>query len=74
MIRTFTLKEDHIELLKILKLLGIAETGGQAKIMTEQGQVMRNGVPEFRKRAKLVAGDKIEVLGKTIIIVDDKQD
>jgi len=68
MTREFQLKGDYIELVKLLKLLRIAETGGHAKILVEQGEVVRNGIQEFRKRAKLVTGDKIEVLGETIFI------
>ena len=71
MIRKFQLKEEYIELAKLLKLLRLAETGGHAKILIEQGEVIRNGIQEFRKRAKLVAGDKIEVLGETIIVVSN---
>ena len=69
MTREFRLKEDYIELVKLLKLLRIAETGGHAKILVEQGEVIRNGIQEFRKRAKLISGDKIEVLGETIILI-----
>jgi len=69
MTREFRLKEDYIELVKLLKLLRIAETGGHAKILVEQGEVIRNGIQEFRKRAKLIAGDKIELLGETIILI-----
>ena len=65
----FKLKEDHIELMKLLKLLRIAQTGGHAKIIVEEGEVIRNGEPEFRKRAKLVKGDIIEVMGETIRIL-----
>jgi ribosome-associated protein len=72
MTRKFLLKEDYIELVKLLKLLRIAETGGHAKIIVEQGEVLRNGVQEFRKRAKLIAGDKIEVLGETILITENQ--
>ena len=64
----FKLKSEYIELLKLLKLLGIAETGGHAKIIVEEGGVFLNGKQEFRKRAKLRSGDKIEVFGKTILI------
>ncbi len=64
----FVLKSEYIELVKLLKLIGIAETGGHAKILIEEGEVFRNGEQEFRKRAKLKAGDKIEVLGEIIII------
>lgn len=64
----FKLKSEYIELIKLLKLLGIAETGSHAKIMVENGEVLLNGIREFRKRAKLRGGDKIEVFGKEITI------
>ncbi|MCE4563780.1 RNA-binding S4 domain-containing protein [Maribellus sp. CM-23] len=64
--REFKLTEDYIELVKLLKLLRIAQTGGHAKIIVEEGEVIRNGEPEYRKRAKLVKGDIIEVAGETI--------
>ncbi len=67
--REFRLSTDYIELMKLLKLLRIAQTGGHAKIMVDDGEVVRNGEPEFRKRAKLVKGDVIEVMGETITIV-----
>ncbi len=67
--REFKLTSDYIELMKLLKLLRIAQTGGHAKIIVEDGEVVRNGEPEFRKRAKLIKGDVIEVMGETIKIV-----
>lgn len=67
--REFQLTTEYIELMKLLKLLRIAQTGGHAKIMIEDGEVIRNGEPEFRKRAKLRKGDEIEVMGETIRIV-----
>jgi ribosome-associated protein len=59
---TYELKDEYIELIKLLKIMRISESGGQAKGMVEDGLVIRNGEPEFRKRAKLRAGDVIEVL------------
>jgi ribosome-associated protein len=53
--------EEYIELVKLLKMMRISESGGQAKLMVEDGIVFRNGEPEFRKRAKLRSGDVIEV-------------
>lgn len=53
--------EEYIELIKLLKTMRISESGGQAKLMVEDGLVKRNGEPEMRKRAKLRAGDLIEV-------------
>jgi len=53
--------EEYIELIKLLKTMRISESGGQAKLMVEDGLVYRNGEQEFRKRAKLRPGDVIEV-------------
>ncbi|MDX8338229.1 RNA-binding S4 domain-containing protein [Draconibacterium sp. IB214405] len=67
--REFQLSTEYIELVKLLKLLRIAQTGGHAKIIVEDGEVIRNGEPEFRKRAKLVKGDVLEIMGETIKII-----
>jgi ribosome-associated protein len=66
--REFKLSSEYIELVKLLKLLRIAETGGHAKIIVEDGEVFLNGNQEFRKRAKLRPGDKVEVFGEKILI------
>ena len=66
--REFILDSDYIELVKLLKLLGIAETGGHAKMLVEAGEVLLNGKPEFRTRAKLRPGDIVEVLVEKIKI------
>ena len=47
----------------------ISESGGQAKMMVDDGIVFRNGEPEFRKRAKLRSGDLIEVMDFKIKVV-----
>jgi len=60
--------EEYIELIKLLKLLHMAESGGHAKIMVEDGEVKLNGEVEFRKRAKLRPGDLVETSGKQITI------
>jgi len=65
---TFKIKGDHIELIQLLKVLGIAETGGHAKFLVEEGAVKLNGQPEDRKRAKLRPGDKVEVNGEMIVM------
>ena len=67
--REFKLTTEYIELVKLLKLLRIAESGGHAKIMVEEGDVFLNGIQEFRKRAKLRSGDKVEVLREEILII-----
>jgi ribosome-associated protein len=57
----FQIEGAYIELIGLLKAMGIAETGGQAKAIVDDGLILRNGVVETRKRAKLVVGDLIEL-------------
>lgn len=63
---TYTLNGAFIELHKLIKLLDLVDTGGQAKMLIEDGLVFRNGVIETRKRAKIVKGDTIQI-GDVII-------
>lgn len=64
----FILKTDYIELIKLLKFMNIAESGAQAKLMVENGEVIRNEEPEYRKRAKIVKGDTLEIFDNLIFI------
>ena len=59
--KEFELSEDYIELIKLLKFLGIAETGGQAKLMVENGIVKVDGETESRKRRKVCSGMTVTV-------------
>ncbi len=61
---TFTIEGPYIELLALLKATNIAQTGGHAKFIVEDGDIVRNGDVEMRKRAKLIPGDIIEVGGE----------
>ncbi|MEW6710499.1 MAG: RNA-binding S4 domain-containing protein, partial [Candidatus Riflebacteria bacterium] len=45
----FELDGEYIELIKLIKLLGITPTGGQAKLMVENGLVKVDGELESRK-------------------------
>ena len=62
----FEVTEEYIELIKLLKLLQIAESGAMAKALVENEEVLRNGQVETRKRAKIRKGEIIKVLGETI--------
>jgi len=64
----FPLNGDFIELCKLLKIAGLAESGGEAKALVEEGLVFVNGVPEDRKRAKIQPGDTVEAEGFQIIV------
>ena len=63
----FELKgNEFIELNKLLKFLGWVETGGEAKIRIDNGEVEVNGKTEYRKRCKLRAGDRVKYNDKEI--------
>lgn len=64
----FFISKDYIELVKLLKLTGLAETGGHAKIMIEEGEVFLRSKQEFRKKAKVFADDVIEIQGQKIVL------
>ena len=56
----FKLDTEHIELNKLLKILSLVESGGQANNLITEGFVKYNGKVDTRKRLKLRKGDKIE--------------
>ena len=57
----FELKDEYIELFKLLKVMDLVDSGAHAKLLIAVGYVKRNGEVELRKRAKLVSGDIIEI-------------
>jgi len=65
----FELKDDYIELFKLLKVLDLVDTGAQAKMIVSDGYVERNGEVELRKRAKIISGDRLVVGGDVEIEV-----
>ena len=65
----YELKDDYIELFKLLKLLDLVDSGAQAKMLVADGYVLRNGEVETRKRAKIISGDIIEVAEAKIEVV-----
>tara|TARA_B100001093_G_scaffold520111_1_gene612767 strand:- start:6135 stop:6347 length:213 start_codon:yes stop_codon:yes gene_type:complete len=56
----FKLDTEYIELNKLLKILSLVESGGQANNLIKEGFVRYNGEVDTRKRLKLRKGDKIE--------------
>ncbi len=65
---TFLIEGEYIDLLQLLKATGIASTGGHAKMLVEEGLLLRNGQIESRKRAKLFKGDIVEINGRKIYL------
>ncbi|HEZ7618677.1 TPA: RNA-binding S4 domain-containing protein [Neisseria meningitidis] len=61
---------EYIALCDLLKLAGLAESGGQAKAFIAEGLVLRNGETETRKTAKIRSGEVIEFDGARLEIAD----
>ena len=58
--REVQITKEPVELYKILKFEGLVSSGGEAKSVIAEGQVLVNGETETRKRRKIVSGDIIE--------------
>ena len=54
---------------QFLKWSGVTDTGGQAKVLIQDGRVRVNGEVETRRGRKLVPGDRVEVSGKEAPLV-----
>ncbi len=66
----FHLKDDHVELNQLLKLVGVCDSGGAGKALVAEGVVSVNGKVELRKTCKVRAGSvvalgdvRIQVIG-----------
>lgn len=64
--------EDYLTLNDMLKLSAIAQTGGQAKLLIQAGEVKVNGETETRRKRKLRQGDVVEVHGEEFLIELDE--
>lgn len=64
----FQLKGENVRLCDLLKLAGIAESGGQGKRLVADGEVSVDGQPESRKSARIRAGQIVECRGARIVV------
>ena len=56
----FELKSEYIELMKLLKFMNLVQSGGEAKLVIDEGLVFVNNELESRKRYKCRKGDVIQ--------------
>jgi len=63
---TFKIEGDYIELSKLLKITGLCDTGGMAKIVTAEGRVSVDNHTELRKRCKIRRGQVVTFEGHTV--------
>lgn len=65
----FKLNGEYIALCDLLKIEGIAASGGQGKALVAEGLVTVNGEIELRKTAKIRKGHVVECSGHAIQVV-----
>jgi ribosome-associated protein len=65
----FRLNGEYIELHKLLKVLGAAESGGGAKALVAEGRVRVDGQVELRKGCKVRSGQTVEFPGSRVRVV-----
>ena len=63
---TFQLTGEHIALCDLLKLTGLADSGGQAKACIAAGEVRVDGQVDTRKTAKIRAGQVVDFGGQQV--------
>ncbi|MEB3358066.1 MAG: RNA-binding S4 domain-containing protein [Synechococcales bacterium] len=57
-----------IQLDQFLKYQGVAQTGGQAKLLIQAGEIQVNGAVETRRGRKLVSGDRVTAFDQTYTV------
>jgi ribosome-associated protein len=63
------IKDEQIKLDSLLKLSGITQTGGEAKILIQTGKVKLNEEICKIRGKKIKIGDRIKVEGKTLEVI-----
>ncbi len=65
----FQLRGEFIELCNLLKLTGVADSGGAGKALVAEGVVSVDGQIELRKTAKIRAGQLVELCDIEIRVI-----
>lgn len=67
--REVSVRDDGIRLGQLLKLAGFADTGADARVLLDLGEVQVNGEPEARRGRQLTGGDVVSVGDDSIRVV-----
>lgn len=71
MIREINIETEYIRLDQFLKFIAVAQTGGHAKILIQDGLIKVNDEICYQRGKKLTKNDRIEIEHQgTFIIVD----
>jgi ribosome-associated protein len=64
----FELTTEYVELCNLLKLVGLADSGGRGKSIVAEGLVKVDGKLESRKTAKIRRGQTVSVDDTEIVV------
>jgi ribosome-associated protein len=67
----FELRGEYVELCNLLKLAGVADSGGRGKQMVAEGLIAVDGQPEGRKTAKIRAGQVVRCGDVSIKVISN---
>lgn len=67
--QSLKIKDEFIKLGQALKLADLVDSGVEAKLVIQDGQVLVNGETEYQRGKKLHDGDIIEFGGSQVKIV-----
>ena len=59
----------YIKLDSFFKLANLAMSGGEAKLLIQEGLVQVNGAVETRRGRKLYPGDRIQIPGHALLTI-----
>ncbi|MFD0794378.1 RNA-binding S4 domain-containing protein [Mucilaginibacter litoreus] len=65
----FKITGDFIPMIQLLKAVNLVQTGGEAQVVVEEGEVKYNGQVDYRKRLKVKPGDVVEYRGQQIKVI-----
>jgi len=65
----FKVTGDFIPMIQLLKATNLVQTGGEAQIVVDEGEVKYNGQVDYRKRLKVRQGDIVEFRGEKIKVI-----
>jgi ribosome-associated protein len=65
----FIINAEYVELCNLLKLVGLADSGGRGKTMVAEGMVRVDGNKELRKTAKIRPGQVVQCQGTSIQVL-----
>ena len=66
--KTVQLRDEYIKLGQALKAAGLVESGVEAKLVIQEGQVQVNGETDERRGRKLYDGDTFMFRGEIVTI------